>query len=214
MEAAPAEERERLIAEAIGARYSPWLHLALPSLIGLAAVAAGLVALRRPGGWDAAFAAGLILVGNGIEWAVHRGAMHRPGGGALHASHALVHHRVYRRGDMAIRGARELRVVLLKGWAIAAGLGIASPAMAALWLLGRPNFAALVAVVVAGHMLAYEWIHLACHLPEGRLVALPPLAQLRRRHALHHDPAWSTRYNFNVTLPLADLLLGTDGGRR
>jgi len=32
---------------------------------------------------------------------------------------------------------------------------------------------------------------------------------LRRHHAAHHDPRLMTRYNFNVTFPIADRLFGT-----
>jgi sterol desaturase/sphingolipid hydroxylase (fatty acid hydroxylase superfamily) len=54
---------------------------------------------------------------------------------------------------------------------------------------------------------AYEYIHWCMHLPKRRIVERSGLYfRLNGHHLLHH------RYmhkNFNVVLPLADLLLGT-----
>ena len=36
-----------------------------------------------------------------------------------------------------------------------------------------------------------------------------PVATLRRHHAAHHDPARMTRWNFNITFPIADAIVGT-----
>ena len=53
-------------------------------------------------------------------------------------------------------------------------------------------------------------MHLAYHLPAqsfiGRLWLIQRLRELHRRH---HDPRLMKRWNFNVTLPVFDLLYGT-----
>ena len=60
------------------------------------------------------------------------------------------------------------------------------------------------------YVLSYEWLHLAYHLPPDSFVGrLPPIRFLRRHHATHHDPRLMMRWNFNITIPLWDLVRGT-----
>jgi len=48
------------------------------------------------------------------------------------------------------------------------------------------------------------------HLPTRYAVARWPLVgRLRRLHQDHHDPRLMARYNFNITCPIGDRLLGT-----
>jgi sterol desaturase/sphingolipid hydroxylase (fatty acid hydroxylase superfamily) len=66
--------------------------------------------------------------------------------------------------------------------------------------------------------LSYEWTHLAYHLPDGRLGRLSLVRHLRELHRRHHDPRLMKRWNFNITVPVFDVIRGTlwsathDGG--
>jgi sterol desaturase/sphingolipid hydroxylase (fatty acid hydroxylase superfamily) len=66
----------------------------------------------------------------------------------------------------------------------------------------------------AVYVVGYELSHLAYHLPEESVVyRLPLLRALRQHHARHHIPGLMQKANFNVTLPLGDLLFGTIASR-
>ena len=61
-----------------------------------------------------------------------------------------------------------------------------------------------------GYVVSYEWLHLSYHLPQDSFIGRRSIIRLlRQTHALHHDPRLMQRYNFNVTLPLWDLVRGT-----
>ena len=68
--------------------------------------------------------------------------------------------------------------------------------------------AALLGLATAmAYFVSYEWLHLAYHLPSSsRVFRLPWLARLREHHRRHHDPRLMKRWNFNVTVPVFDLL--------
>lgn len=192
--------------------YSPWLHLAAPSLSGLAVVIACAAALRDLRGIDWAFALFVLVLSNAVEWHTHRDLLHKRFGplGVLYDRHTPLHHRVFVAGEMAMRDTSEFRLVLLPAYGIAALLVVTAPPAALLWWLGQHNFAALYLLVTTAYTVLYEWLHLSYHLPDAALVGpLRVLRALRRHHEAHHDPRLMQQWNFNVTVPLWDLVRGT-----
>ena len=193
-------------------RYRPWLHLGVESLTGLAICAAAAWLARGAGAWHLAFGAGLLVFSNAAEWQIHRDVLHtrRRGLEVLYDRHTPIHHVVYVTGDMAMRGAREMQMVLIPAYGVGLLFLLLSPAAAALWLLGGPALAGVFVLCTTGYVLAYEWLHLTWHLPASWWVSRLPLVQrLRRHHELHHHPRLMQRMNFNVTVPLWDLVRGT-----
>jgi hypothetical protein len=191
--------------------YSPWLHLGTTLVSGLLVIVASALALQGVRWWELAFAAAVFVIASALEWCVHRFAMHCPGRSpGLYQRHAMLHHVVYRRDDMAIRAASELRIVLLKPWVVPGVTVALTPTLLVLTWAGQRNLAALLALVAVSYILLYEGLHLMCHLPlRSPFAAWPLLAWLRHHHALHHDPQWMRTWNFNIAVPLWDLLLGT-----
>jgi sterol desaturase/sphingolipid hydroxylase (fatty acid hydroxylase superfamily) len=58
--------------------------------------------------------------------------------------------------------------------------------------------------------VSYEWLHLSYHLPASNPIARNGIITwLRQQHAVHHTPELMQRWNFNVTVPFADWVLGT-----
>lgn len=211
-----AAQRDAARAEALGSfgpgRYHPGLHLAITTVSG--------VLLAGVGAWmawplrlrDLPILAGLILGVQGVEWWVHKHLLHKRSRLApvLFDRHTPQHHRIYVTGEMAIRQWQELRLVLIPAYGIALAFVSMVPVLGALWALGLRDVAGLVALVGMLHLVSYEWLHLSFHLPEDHPVAKWKLVRaLSRHHALHHDPKWMQRANFNVTSPLWDYLLGT-----
>jgi hypothetical protein len=205
------EFRAEMLAR-IPRRYSPWLHLAIPSVGGIAIAIAALTQLHDLRPWQLAFVPAFFLFGNAVEWHAHRGLLHRRVRllELLYERHTPQHHRLYVADDMSIRSPLELRFVLLPAYALFGILLLTSPVAIAFAVAGQTNLAALWVATGATYLVSYEWLHLAYHLPaEGRVGRLALVRLLRRHHQLHHAPHLMQRWNFNVTLPFWDLVRGT-----
>lgn len=218
-------EREALRARLVGAIpgwYRPGLHLASTLGTGLALLALAAVGLTRvvPGlvPRDLLVVPLVVVVANAFEWWAHKHLLHRRRRGplaVLYDRHTPEHHMVYVDGDMVMRSFREARLVLIPAVGVVGAVLASLPVGALLAELVSPA-AGLLGVTTAGlYMVTYEATHLAYHLPADHPIGrLRVVARLREHHALHHDPGRMQRANFNVTLPLFDLLLGTLERRR
>ena len=211
----PCAARDRVLAEAVARIprwYSPWGHLAFPSLVGLGLIALAVHRLDRPSTSELLVVPLVLVLVNFNEWRIHRNVLHRPSWPleALFWRHTPEHHVIFVRDDMAMRSRREFRLVLIPFYGILAIFVTSLPLTAALWRLASPNVALLWVAASMGYVVAYEWLHLAYHLPpESRIGRTGLIARLRRHHATHHTPELMQRWNFNVTVPLADWALGT-----
>lgn len=210
----PPEERDavraRALAEAPG--YRPWLHVGTESLFGLAICAAAAWLSRGAGAWHLAFAAALLVLSNAAEWRIHRDVLHtrRRGLAILYDQHTPLHHVIYVTGDMAMRSARELKLVLIPAYGIVLIFLFTLPVTALLWVGFGRQTAGVFLLCNMGYTLLYEWLHLTWHLPASSRVSRFRLVRwLRRHHEIHHHPQLMQRMNFNVTLPFWDWIRGT-----
>ena len=155
--------------------YSPWLHLAIPAVSGLAILALALSLVHDLRAWQLAFVPAFLAFGNAVEWHAHRGLLHRRTWPLeiLYVRHTPQHHAIYVSEDMTIRAWRELRFVLLPAYGVVGLVAVTSPITAALWLAGQPNLAALWVTTVVLYILTYEWLHLAYHMPADGFVGRP-----------------------------------------
>jgi len=207
--------REQLRARAVAAIpwwYSPWGHLAFPSLVGLGSIAVSIALLDHPSPLELLVVPLVLVLANLNEWHIHRNILHRRLWPleVLFWRHTPEHHVIFVRDDMAMRATCEFRLVLIPFYGILAIFVAELPVTAALWFLVSHNVALLWVASTMGYVVAYEWLHLAYHLPESNPIGRSPLIRwLRRHHAMHHTPELMQRWNFNVTVPLADWLLGT-----
>lgn len=207
--------RERFRAEALAnvpRWYSPWLHLAGTTGVGLCAIAVALPRLHQLTLLELSTVPIVLFVANVGEWHAHRNLLHRRWRplATLYDQHTARHHRIYRYGDLQIRGFRELRFVLIPPTGVLAIVLAATPAAAlAGWVFGA-NVGWLFLLTAALYVVGYEISHLAYHLPQESFIGRLRLVRvLREHHALHHDPRLMQRYNMNVTIPLADYLFKT-----
>jgi len=202
------DRRDALRAEILGripGWYSPWLHLAFPSLMGVSMIAAALLLIRDLQPWELSMVPVAFVILNAGEWRVHRDLLHKrpPPLQVLYDRHTPEHHMIFVTEDMAIRSTREFRLVLIPFYGILAAAGAALPIPALLWYLGYRNLGLLFFVMAVGYTVIYEWLHLSYHLPESSRVG-KLVAPLKRHHAIHHDPQLMQKWNFNVTVPLWD----------
>jgi len=208
------EPRDEVRARALAASpgYRPWLHVGGESLIGLALCAAAAWLARGAGPGHLAFFCALLVFSNATEWRIHRDVLHtrRRGAEVLYDRHTPLHHVIYVTGDMAMRGARELQLVLIPAYGILLVFLFTLPVSALLWWLGGRALAGVFVLESMGYVLLYEWLHLTWHLPSSSPVArLRVVRWMRRHHEIHHHPQLMQHKNFNVTLPLWDWVRGT-----
>jgi sterol desaturase/sphingolipid hydroxylase (fatty acid hydroxylase superfamily) len=72
------------------------------------------------------------------------------------------------------------------------------------------NTALLVVITSMAFFLSYEWLHMAYHMPDDSFIGrIQLIRRLREQHRRHHDPRLMKRWNFNVTFPVFDAILGT-----
>lgn len=212
----PLTKRDRVRADAVASIpwwYSPWGHLAFPSLVGIGAILASLALLEQPT-WREWLTVPIVLVLiNFNEWYIHRNILHRRTWPLemLFWRHTPEHHVIFVRKDMAMRATREFRLVLIPFYGIVAIFFTTLPITLALWFLVSHNVALLWVASTMGYTVLYEWLHLSYHLPETNPIGRSALIQwLKRFHALHHTPELMQKWNFNVTMPLADVVLRTN----
>ena len=205
------ELRAKLVAR-IPRWYSPWVHLLFPSIVGLAIITGALLLLRAVQAWELALVPVFFVISNATEWRVHRDVLHKRQWFApiLHDRHTPEHHVVFITNDMAMRSPREFRLVLVPAYGVLLLFVGTLPATVGLWLLGIPNVGLLFLAQAMLYTVTYEWLHLSYHLPaDSRIGRSRLISFLRRHHATHHDPALMQKWNFNVSLPLWDLIRGT-----
>lgn len=147
---------------------------------------------------------------NALEYGLHRWPMHRRTSWATLAyeRHTLMHHRLFDGPDrdLVVPHHRDWFFILFPPWALP------------MVILGTAAVGGLVALIAGGavgrwfaaaglaYFSLYEALHLAYHLPFSERGVL---AWLRAHHARHHQRGTCATHNFNVTVPLFDVLLGT-----
>jgi sterol desaturase/sphingolipid hydroxylase (fatty acid hydroxylase superfamily) len=161
--------------------------------------------------WTAiAFLIGLIYA-SFFEWLLHRYLMHRPLGGFRYPfeRHTLIHHRVFRADHTYhLVDEKDAHTIPMAWWngPLLILVGV-TPFGVASGFTGQWGLLAGAFICCAVYYGAYEYMHWCMHQPKKRQVERSGIFfRLNGHHLLHH------RYmgkNYNVVLPLADLLLGT-----
>jgi len=201
------ERQRRAIAEQVKPWYRPLPHLVLPSLFGLLTAVFAVAQIRELRLYELCAVPITVLLGFGFEWTVHKAVLHRRvrGLSVIYQRHELQHHVVFTHDDMAMRGPRELQLILMPAYAIVLIALFNAPLAYLTARLVSPNVGYLYLVTAMGFFLTYEWLHLAYHLPPSHpLGRLRLVARLREHHRRHHDPRLMRSWNFNVTVPAFD----------
>ena len=192
--------------------YSPWGHLAATTGIGLAVLALSITRLSGLRWTDLLVVPAVVLGANYYEWRVHKDVLHKRFWPfeMIYDKHTPMHHMVYVEDDMAIRDVREFRLVLIPAAGVLGIVLAAAPVAVGLAWLWSAAAGWLFLLTASLFMVSYEVLHLCYHAPEGSFIGrIRLVAALRAHHARHHDPRLMQRYNFNVTLPLFDWIMGT-----
>lgn len=152
-----------------------------------------------------------VIFASFFEWTLHRFLMHRPFAGFRYAfnAHAVVHHQVFK-SDHTYHLLREndKHTIPMAWWNGPVLITLMMlPSLAIAWLFANWGFAAGALLANLAYYGVYEYVHWCMHLPKHRRMERSWLfRRLNGHHLLHH------RYmhkNFNVVMPLADLVLRT-----
>lgn len=161
--------------------------------------------------WTALGFLGGVFLATFFEWTLHRFIMHKPTFGFRYPfeRHALIHHQLFRADHTYhAKDIKDAKLIPMAWWNGPVLVALcASPLMVASIIFQRWGLLCGGALAISIYFTAYEYIHWCMHLPKRRHVERSGIFfRLNGHHLLHH------RYmhkNFNVVLPLADLLLGT-----
>lgn len=155
------------------------------------------------------------LAGNFIEWAFHKGPMHRPTKARiLYVNHTLIHHRAFHHNAMPVNNFREFGLILMPWYTMMLLLVLASPVALAAWAVRGPGAVGVFYLFAMSYFLFYEVLHGLYHTPESLQKKLGlwnnrTFKFLQRHHAHHHRLDRMSHVNFNVTVPLFDTIMGT-----
>jgi hypothetical protein len=206
------ERRRDAIVANIPAWYNPAIHLAIPTAFGLALMIAAALYIQDVRWLDLLVVPITLFAAFGFEWRAHKYILHkrRPLLSLLYVRHELMHHVIFTYEKMAMRSSRELWLILMPAYAIVLVFAMVLPLALVLAHFLGDNTALLMVITSMAFFLSYEWLHMAYHMPEdSRIGRIPLIRRLRELHRRHHDPRLMKRWNFNVTVPVFDAILGT-----
>ena len=201
----------------IKASYNGWLHMLSVLAVGLAVIIFSFSQLASVSVFEILVFPMTLLVVNFAEYYAHRWLGHRKTryGKLFYSRHTGDHHSFFLEHAMDYQGIRDWRVVLFPVYLIFAFLfGLILPGAYVLTELVSLNAAYLYAAGGISGYLFYEIMHFSYHIPRGHwaekiFLVIPGWKALRHLHVLHHKREKMGEANFNITLPIFDLLLGT-----
>ena len=152
-----------------------------------------------------------IFFASFFEWVLHKYIMHRPLGKFVYPfeRHAVVHHRTFKADHTYhLVNDSDKKTIPMAWWnGPVLVMCCQLPFLITCLIIGNYWLVLGSTIAIASYYGAYEYMHWCMHLPKQRQLERSWIFfRLNGHHLLHH------RYmhkNFNVVLPLADLLTGT-----
>lgn len=152
-----------------------------------------------------------------MEYLLHRHIMHKPVKGFEYPfdAHTRTHHHIFKADETYhLINPKDKKTIPMAWWNGPALIAIgAIPPFVLSIVFGDWRILIVATIICSAYYGTYEYIHWCMHLPlprrrliERRWLTGPLFKKLNGHHLLHH------RYmgtNFNVVLPLWDLLTGT-----
>lgn len=205
--------RETYRTQEIGKNYSGKLHFWFTTLWCLSLIITCILLIKQPT-WKELLIIpiGFIYI-NLAEYFGHKGPMHHRSKRLekVFIRHSLQHHRFFTKENFSFDSSKDIKAVLFPPVLLLFFFfAFAVPIAAIFYWLWTVNAALLFLATVFSYYLNYEWLHFIYHLPQTHFVAqLPFIKTLRKLHLTHHDTQLMTKYNFNITYPIFDIIFGT-----
>lgn len=214
------ERREKLRTKEVAAIpwwYVPWAHLAGTTSLGLLIFTISLIQLIKLSNVNNIIqwfiiVPSVIVFANFIEWNVHKHLQHhrRRPLHMLYDTHTPVHHMIYVENDMAYHSTKEFNLILMPSIGIIGILLFSITNSLILSFLWSPSAGWLFMLVTSFYVITAEFLHLCYHLPNNSFFTrFKFIRMMHDHHAKHHDPKLMRKFNFNITFPLFDYIMGT-----
>lgn len=202
---------------AVHPRYSGWWHMLSVLGVGLCVMVFSFFQINAITLIELITVPATLLAVNFAEYAAHRWLGHRKTsyGKLFYSRHTGDHHSFFHSTAMGFESVRDWRVVLFPVYLIVVFvLLLTLPLGYVLHGLFAGNVAYLFAISSIGGYLLYEILHFSYHIPVGHwaeklFLIIPGWRRLRSLHVAHHEREHMQHVNFNITLPIFDILLGT-----
>jgi hypothetical protein len=201
----------------IATSYSGWVHMITVLAVGLGVIIYAVLQLQSASLLEWLVFPLTMLVVNFAEYCAHRWLGHKKTqyGKLFYSRHTGDHHSFFLDHSMNYQAVRDWRVVLFPVYLIFAFLfGLILPTAYVLSELFSMNAAYIYGAAGITGYLFYEVMHFSYHIPRGHwaekmFLVIPGWTALRHLHVLHHKREKMAEINFNITLPVFDVLLGT-----
>jgi len=200
-------------AQEIGKNYSGKFHFWFTTIWCLSLIITCILLIKQPT-WKELLIIpiGFIYI-NLAEYLGHKGPMHHRSKKLekVFIRHSLQHHRFFTKENFSFDSSKDIKAVLFPPILLLFFFfAFAVPVALIFYWLWSANAALIFLVTVFSYYLNYEWLHFIYHLPQTHFVAqLPFIKTLRKLHLTHHDLQLMTKYNFNITYPIFDIIFGT-----
>jgi hypothetical protein len=199
--------------QAIAGYYRGWLHAGLVFGSGLMGIIFAVRQLHGVTPLTWLILPATLLFANVAEYIAHRYLGHHKSRilPLFYQRHTGDHHSFFDEELFYFENNRDLRVVFFPVYLIYAFIFLLiCPVGFVLISLGFENAAALFAIGALSGYLLYELLHFSYHIPGNNPFRfIPWWCWLRDLHQYHHRHGAMQHVNFNITLPLVDVLLGT-----
>ncbi|MFN8294592.1 MAG: sterol desaturase family protein [Chitinophagales bacterium] len=205
--------REEYRTSEIGEKYSGKLHFWFMTIWCLALIITSIILIHQPTWKELLIIPVGFLYINFAEYFAHKGPMHHRSikFDKVFIRHTLQHHRFFTKEKFSFDTSKDVKAVLFPPVLLLFFFfAFTLPVGLLFYFLWSANAALLFIATVFSYYLNYEWLHFAYHLPETHFVSkLPFIRTLRKLHHAHHDTQLMTKYNFNITYPIFDVIFGT-----
>ena len=161
----------------------------------------------------------VAILGNLIEWAMHKYVMHRLidvfALRSIYDRHTRQHHQYFTDTDYTIDSTREFRIVFFP-WRVLTVLVVTGTLFGYIASqLINANTGYILFMTMIAHYLIYETFHYCCHVQENWFVRnMPFINTIRRHHASHHNLGIMMHKNMNLSFPIFDWVMGTSDVKR
>ncbi len=207
------EFRETYRNTIIGKKYNGKLHFWGITLFCIVVVSFAVSRIQSPNWKEILVIPVSFILVNAAEYFGHKGPMHHLNKrlAVVFKRHTLQHHEFFTYDDMYFDSQNDAKAVLFPPILLLFFFFFfAVPCWLLFYLFWSANAGYFFIATVFVYYLNYEWLHYTYHLPPEHYISkLPFIKILRRLHHVHHEKTLMTKYNFNITYPIFDWLLGT-----
>jgi len=197
----------------IGRFYNGWLHLGFTLSVAVSTIVISLFSIENVQAVQYLTIPMTLLYANLVEYFVHKGPMHNPFKGLkiIYQRHATQHHIFFTDKIMQFDSQRDFKAVLFPPILIsffvvffALPIGLLTS-----WIFSS-NVALLFIATSLAYFATYEILHTLYHVSKNSWIyRFKWMQKMRQLHQNHHRIDLMSRYNFNITFPIGDLLFGT-----